>query len=328
MSEQSEKIHNLIWRDLPESFSTKKPHIAHYTSLQTLESILRNNEIWFSHPFAMNDHQELSHGLLLGRQMLHQSNKLNNWFFKGTESESHAKTAYINFLKLFDVLFKEYEKDHIHNTFIACFSEIEEKDRDGLLSMWRGYGDQGKGAAFILDTSKISPIQNSPIVLSKVEYITDLERKQAISSSIDSLIELLDSIEFHKNNILHLAYEWFEWLKVHSLINKHKGFKEEKEWRFIYMPERDKRNLLTPYIDYHFINGNPEPKLKLPIKHISGITDVNASLETYIDRLILGPSPENTGILNKNTVLRILDSTGYAHLQNEAYLSSIPFRYN
>jgi hypothetical protein len=179
MSEQSEEIHNLFWRDVPESFPTKKAHIAHYTSLQTLESILRNEEIWFSHPFAMNDHQELSHGLLLGRQMLHQSTKLNNWFLRNTKSESHAKNAYISFLQLFDTFFQEYEKDHIHNTFIACFSEIQEKDSDGLLSMWRGYGDQGKGAALVLDTSKISLIQSSPIVLSKVEYLTDIQRKQA-----------------------------------------------------------------------------------------------------------------------------------------------------
>jgi hypothetical protein len=38
----------------------KRPlHLAHYTSLDVLEKITQTNEIWFSNPLFMNDHQEM-----------------------------------------------------------------------------------------------------------------------------------------------------------------------------------------------------------------------------------------------------------------------------
>ncbi len=38
-----------------EEFDQVKPFLAHYTSLDTLEKILRTNEIWFLNPLLMND---------------------------------------------------------------------------------------------------------------------------------------------------------------------------------------------------------------------------------------------------------------------------------
>jgi hypothetical protein len=51
------KLFDPLWADLQEfdSFPTKRPLVAHYTSISVLEAILRNNEIWFSNPLLMND---------------------------------------------------------------------------------------------------------------------------------------------------------------------------------------------------------------------------------------------------------------------------------
>ncbi len=41
---------------------------------------------------------------------------------------------------------------------ITCFSEYESGDNVGLLSMWRGYGEDGEGAAIVFDTAKLAVI--------------------------------------------------------------------------------------------------------------------------------------------------------------------------
>jgi hypothetical protein len=46
-----------------EQFNVKQPLLAHYTSISTLESILRNEEIWLSNPLFMNDMKEVRFGL-------------------------------------------------------------------------------------------------------------------------------------------------------------------------------------------------------------------------------------------------------------------------
>jgi hypothetical protein len=50
-----------LWADLAEipTFSDAKPLSAHYTSIHTLEAILRNKEFWLSNPLYMNDLEEV-----------------------------------------------------------------------------------------------------------------------------------------------------------------------------------------------------------------------------------------------------------------------------
>ncbi len=40
--------------------------LAHYTSLEVLEKIVQHDELWFSHPFFMNDLQEMRFGIVEG----------------------------------------------------------------------------------------------------------------------------------------------------------------------------------------------------------------------------------------------------------------------
>lgn len=318
MSEQFKIIDELIWSNFRKNNPEKKPHIAHYTSLQTVESILRNGEIWFSHPLAMNDHEELLYGLIKGEETLHKSQKLKDFFVD--------KSVYASFIDIFDSILRDYATNYALNTFIACFSEILPDDMDGKLSMWRGYGDQGKGAAIVIDTNQITDLKTSPIIFNKVDYSTPQQRESTINQSIDQIVNILNKVDYSQENILRLANQWVNWLKIHSLTTKHQGFSEECEWRFIYMPEFDKSEALKDSIDYHFINGIPEPKLKLKVEYIEGVTNEDASLKHYIDRIILGPCPENTKTLTKNTFLRILDQTKNSNLINRSFLSSIPFR--
>ena len=46
-----------------EGFAQLAPLLAHYTSITVLESILRNEQLWFSNPLFMNDTQEIRFGI-------------------------------------------------------------------------------------------------------------------------------------------------------------------------------------------------------------------------------------------------------------------------
>ncbi|MBV8969265.1 MAG: hypothetical protein JO331_09420 [Verrucomicrobia bacterium] len=49
-----------------DHFGVRKPLLAHYTSITTLEAILRNNEVWLSNPPFMNDMEEVRFGINAG----------------------------------------------------------------------------------------------------------------------------------------------------------------------------------------------------------------------------------------------------------------------
>ena len=49
------QLFNSLYDDVEDSdrFEITKPLLAHYTSLSVLESILKNDEVWFSNPLLM-----------------------------------------------------------------------------------------------------------------------------------------------------------------------------------------------------------------------------------------------------------------------------------
>ena len=50
--------------------------LAHYSSIQVVESILSKNQIWFSNPLFMNDLQELRFGMSQGQRLFLEQPRL------------------------------------------------------------------------------------------------------------------------------------------------------------------------------------------------------------------------------------------------------------
>ena len=207
-----------------------------------------------------------------------------------------------------------------------CFSEIDKSDRDGQLSMWRGYGDSGNGAALVFDLEKLSHLEGSPLIVSKVAYSTYKTRINEVEESIENICKLLSKVEHNKQNLMQIAHLWLERLKIFSLFTKHTGFIEEQEWRIAYMPDKDKTKALSHLLSYHITKGAIQPKLKLEISPIDGVIGASASLDNFLDRVILGPSPENTKGLTLNTIKRMFDHTKKSDLKKSLHVSTIPYR--
>jgi hypothetical protein len=117
---------------------------------------------------------------------------------------------------------------------------------------------------------------------------------------------------------------FFERLKLFAVFTKHQGFKEENEWRVVYMPDRDRDKVFDRMISYWVGPRGVEPKLKIKIEHIPGLIDEDLSLSKIVERIILGPSLSSP--LARASILKMLDTLGRSDLKDRINSSTIPLR--
>jgi hypothetical protein len=300
-----------------DSFPEKRPLLAHYTTIQTLEAILRTNELWLSNPLFMSDIEEVRFGIRNGAQL----------FMNSTELESSCgkeRTAILR--SAFSQCYSQFDNEHVLDTFVLCFSEHEQTDYDGLLSMWRGYGGNGSGAAIVFDTAKILATADSPLIIAKVEYGTTEKRQDWIAKRINQFGQIIGKADI-QDDLLHLASEvFFDRLKLFSIFSKHSGFGEEREWRLVYMNKERRPEKYEDWFSYWVGPRGVEPKLKLKADAISDFPEENVRLPDLIDRIILGPSLSSP--LARNAVGKMLDVLRAPQLKARLCGSQIPYRQN
>lgn len=313
-----EILQDVLWGDLRSetSFPDKRPLLAHYTSVEVLEKILLQNELWFSNPLYMNDWEELQFGMNAGADEFRRSAHLID---AAGSAEVHRKLV-----GHFDNLFREFDSKHALDTYVLCFSEHDSSNEDGRLSMWRGYGSQGSGVAIVFDSGKLGAIERSPLLLGKVNYASPPERLDWIDQKLCDLAQKLREVSKTDENLYLFAHSWIERLKLFSLFTKHCGFSEECEWRVVYMSERDSNQALANMQSYRITERGVEPKLKLKLGPIPDVIDTSGSLELLVDRIILGPSIST--VLAANSIRKMLDLNGRSELAKRVTVSSIPFR--
>jgi len=299
-----------------DEFSRRKPFLAHYTSLEAVESILKTDEIWFSNPLFMNDMEEVRFGLVHCAQALRESKVIREAV--GTDDR------YTRFITSFDHFIAYFEQQFLLDTYVFCLTEQELNNTDGLLSMWRGYGGNGKGAALVFDTSKLTTYDGSPLIIAKVQYGSSDERLTWTRSAAKKLSDIITGNLIPDDKVHLIAFALFERLKLFALFSKHHGFKEENEWRVVYMKDRDLDNKLG--VMFHYANGpkGVEPKLRFKIAPIEGVTASDLSLNKILASILLGPSTSSP--LAKRSIERMLEVIGKPELKERLIASSIPFR--
>ena len=308
-----------LFADLQEQdlFDHQRPILAHYTSLIALESILTNNEILFSNPMFMNDLEEVRFGITQGASAINKSVSIRNAL--GTD----ARRA--RFSEELDYNIQNFAQEHLFDTYVFCLSEHTQETKDGLLSMWRAYGADGRGAAIIFDTSKLSAIETSPLLFMKVNYRSPDSPASWFERIASTFASIFTDNVIADQYIPLAAAILFERLKLHALFTKHHGFSEEKEWRVVYLSDRDVKKRLQPM--FHYLNGprGIEPKLHLKAEPIEGVISAGASFDELIIGILLGPTASD---FTKRTVSRMLEKIGKSELSSKLSMSSIPYRPN
>jgi hypothetical protein len=320
MDDELKLLFSPLWEDVleEEQFYRKQPLLAHYTSIEVLEKILCNNEVWLSNPLFMNDLEEVRFGIDHSEPLVLANSRIAS-VLKTSERRLLFNTEYSREVSLF-------RGDHVFDTYVPCMSEHPKKsdDTDGILSMWRGYGSNGSGAAIVFDSSKINLMHSSAFMIAKVAYATGRERGAWIDKTIERFCAILAQADLPDERLSLAAAMLFERIKIFALFSKHLGFQEEKEWRAVYWRSRDTASALKPYFDYFVGGGRVEPKLKLKITPIPGITADDFSLEKIVHQIIIGPCISSN--ITMRVLHRMLEKAGKTALIPRLRASKIPFR--
>ncbi|MGF6969665.1 hypothetical protein OKW43_006760 [Paraburkholderia sp. WC7.3g] len=308
-----------IWADLRpanERFPAFRPLIAHYYSITTLEAVVKNEQFWFSNPLYMNDFEELVFGLVNSRNRFRDNASIRN-AFKTSE-------RYNKFREQVLWIFDQFDKGLMFDIYIACFSAHDAADNDGLLSMWRGYGANGSGAAIVFNTAALTEIPHSPLRVDPVTYGTSDERLAWIDLILEKFAELASAREIPEDAVFTCASELFERLLTFSVFTKHRGFREENEWRLVYSRHYDPNQILTGMLGYFINGGTVEPKLKFKIAPLDGAAAGGVTLEQLVAKIILGPN--GASVRSTMAVRRMLETLGKPLLAERVVTSSTPYR--
>lgn len=292
------------------------PLLAHYTSLENLENILSNNQFWLSNPLYMNDLEEVRFGVVIGSNLVHSNDRLRAALLSDTRRAV--------FYDAFSDCFTHYDREQVLDLYVMCFSEHDAKDSDGRLSMWRGYGDNGKGAAIAFDVSGVEDTDGSPFVLAPVQYATQSQRMVWLNEKIVAVSDFIDANEVADECLNSVASALSERIVLFAIFSKHIGFEEEHEWRLAYLRDRDKDDVMSPYLSYANGSRGLQPKLKLDIKPIKGALSDGVSLDSMVDRIIVGPSVSSP--LLRMATERMLKASGKENFLQRLKMSSIPYR--
>lgn len=316
-----EQIYNAflpLWNDIQnaETFPSKRPLLAHYTSIAALESIMASDEVWFSNPLYMNDMEELRFGILEGAQACRQSDAIKS---ACGSAERHDK-----FLEGFEFNFNRFSNEHAFDVYVFCLTEHDRDNTDGLLSMWRGYGSNGNGAAIVFDTAQLNHVEGSALIISNVTYASREKRLKWIDEKLDAFAHLLAENNVPDDKLFLAAYALFERIKMFAICTKHHGFSEEKEWRVVYLRDRDHNKKFEHMLHYAIGKRGIEPKLKYKVQPIEGLTQADISLEKIIHQIVLGPAVSSP--LAINAVRRMLEKVGKHKLSERLVASTTPLR--
>ena len=292
------------------------PLLAHYTSLVNLENILRSEQVWLSNPLYMNDLEEVRFGVNRGRDLVISNDRLR-LALGGAERVGR-------FYGQIDRSYNHFANNEVLDLYLMCFSDHSKVGDDGLLSMWRGYGANGKGAAIVFDVSSVNDTENSPFVLAPVQYATQDERLGYITAKIHEAAEYIAEQTLDNEDLAWFADALLRRIILYAVFSKHIGFEEEKEWRFVYFKDRDGTGQIDSMMSYFSGPNGMQPKLKLDVKRIPGVLSENVQLDKIIDRIIIGPTVSSP--LSKLAAERMLQHLEKEGLRDKIRMSSIPFR--
>jgi Protein of unknown function (DUF2971) len=293
------------------------PLLAHYTSIRNLESILKEENLWFSSPLFMNDLNELRFGVKSGVAIFAELN-LEELLSYTSEDCQELRGA-------FEEAYTQDNNEGAIDTFVFCLTEHSAINRDGKLSMWRAYGDSGNGVALIFDfsSSNTNP-QSAPFALVKVQYASEDEQHERLKRLLENWASAIHGQVLSKEDLHYAGQLAYRIVKAFAISTKHIGFEEEHEWRIIYMREFDEADSLRDSMSYHVDGRGIQPKLKLKVADLIAASGKESNFEKLLHSVILGPSHHAN--LTWHATKKMLETLSKQSLVNKMHQSRIPFR--
>lgn len=289
--------------------------LYHYTTPEGLNSIIRNRSIWSTNNKFLNDPLELQYGskIIFDKVKLYNDREENSTIKKILES-----------LDKFD----DARKYLYSSVYIACFSEKVDSLNQWIMYAAKGFGynlgilfkSESPETKYSHNIELLKP--NRPIDLRKVIY-NPLEQLNTIDNLLSEFVLSLKNMLRKKKiiengSIKMIAMVLYNFLLELMISMKSPSFKEEQEWRLIYMPFKDDDPL--ELIKFRISNNKPTPYhetyiyeekggiLEFPLQsiNIGPMLDkekTKKSLKVFLDSMSVLPNPIN---LNKNVSINSL----------------------
>lgn len=259
-----------------------KLKFVHYTTAENALDIWRSRRIYLRNTVCMNDYREFRHGLDYLLEIFHEETSRKQ-FINAINlcGEGLAEEA----LGLFDQWLPRNE----FNLFVTCLSEHDPlEDEIGRLSMWRAYNKGGSvGVALVLNQEPFwlaSPTAN--VFGSPVSYM----RAEEFRSEFEKIItNVRENVEF-LSSLPRQALVWTTYIMLAfaAACSKHPGFREEREWRLIHLPNQFPSAVLERSVEA--INGIPQTIYKFPLVDRPEHGLVGIEPDKVLDKVIIGPS--------------------------------------
>jgi hypothetical protein len=191
--------------------------LYHYTTLETACKIVEFDNIRLSNAEYSNDQNEL----------VEAKNRIETIIKDRIENKMMDKDfgeSLLNYLQ---------QKTTDLDVYVFCMSAGDSKKipkEEDVLSQWRGYGQDGKGACISLEASKLADLTHHlpGLVINPVIY-----KPETVTALIADLLDQVDSA-WRGNRIAEIAVTANALLALVPII-KNVGFEEEKEWRLIFI---------------------------------------------------------------------------------------------
>lgn len=241
--------------------------------------MLKSGEIWLSNPLFSNDYEEVAFGLNSATEQLALHVGLK---------------SYPLLIETFQTFRNNLDRGGALTIFALCLSDFlsqaknagqeEDEIHDGSLAMWRGYGGDGNGVAVLFDADRLEQYLGDPFKLVKIRYLSQQERLNEVKSIFDQANQFLATQQRSDAELKQAAQALFQRILFHTLFIKHKGFREEEEWRAVLWVTDISTQRLRDRIDYHRAGDHVLPMLKLP-KH----PNAQINFADAIVRIVAGP---------------------------------------
>lgn len=249
--------------------------LYHYTDANGLAGIIKNQKIWFTSMFHLNDPSELKYGLEIAAELLNDARDSDNDAVK-----LFVKTMLSGIPKFATEYFGYY---------VASFS----RDSNDL-GQWRAYADNGRGYALGLAPqlfqreSKDDAAPNQIFFVAEVDYCRK-NVKQLLREPIGRAVQIAANAKTDRLKTSDQSVDFFVEMQIalatpifwYAMTTKHEAYRHEQETRLLIIDDREK---LKDDIKIRTRGSNIVPfiPVSMPVKEAGSITEI-----------VIGPSADS-----------------------------------
>jgi DUF2971 family protein len=303
--------------------TNSNPRFVHYTRAEAALEIIKKKRLWLRNTTAMVDFREVEHGFDLLSKWFHAAD--NRSRFIAAFDAIHSGAA-LEAITKFDAMWQRSDFGVRGQTYIASVSVHDSsEDSHGRLSMWRAFG--ADAAARVALVFKVPPLSGAAeflqCIFSPVAYLNEERAYQIVEEVIANVAQERDFLRtVPYERIVNLIYFTFA---LAAICVKHEGFKEEQEWRIVYLPgfyppptpPLIEREIVT-------IGGVPQPIYKFPLDVSVAPEIASLDVAAMFDRLIIGPA--RFPFVMFEAFKKTLEDAGVADAGSRVIASTIPIR--